>query len=251
MSNEDKPGILLEDLSWTQAESLLSEASLVVIPIGAAAKEHGPHLRLKTDWILADYLKMRILERCDVVVAPTLTYHHYPAFVDYPGSTSLRLATAQNLTIDVCRSLARHGPRRFYALNTGISTLSPLERAASSLARQQILLRYTNMPKAVRDAIAEVSQQEGGTHADEIETSMMLYIDPTSVEMAKAVKDYHPASGPLRRKRGRRGAYSPTGVYGDATLATAEKGRKVIDLLIEAVIKDIEELRYTLIQYLR
>ena len=40
---------------------------------------------------------------------------------------------------------------------------SPLERAASSLARQQILLRYTNMPKAVRDAIAEVSEQEGGT----------------------------------------------------------------------------------------
>jgi creatinine amidohydrolase len=105
---------------------------------------------------------MRILERCDVVVAPTLTYHHYPAFVDYPGSTSLRLATAQNLTVDVCQSLARLGPRRFYALNTGISTLSPLERAASSLARQQILLRYTNMPKAVRDAIAEVSEQEGG-----------------------------------------------------------------------------------------
>jgi creatinine amidohydrolase len=83
------------------------------------------------------------------------------------------------------------------------------------------------------------------------ETSMMLYIDPTSVEMAKAVNDYHPAPGPLRRKRGRRGAYSQTGVYGDATLATAEKGRKVIDLLIEAVIKDIEKLRHTRIQYLR
>jgi creatinine amidohydrolase len=248
MSNQPEPGILLEDLFWTQAQSLLVEASLVVIPIGAAAKEHGPHLRLKTDWILADYLKMRILERCEVVVAPTLTYHYYPAFVDYPGSTSLRLTTAQNLTIDVCRSLARHGPRRFYALNTGISTIRALERAASNLARHQILLRYTNIPKAASEAIADVTEQEGGTHADEIETSMMLYFDPTSVEMAKVVKDYHPAPGPLRRKRGRRGAYSPTGVYGDATLATAEKGRQVIEVLIEVIIRDIEELRRTRIQ---
>ena len=75
---------------------------------------------------------------------------------------------------------------------------------------------------------------------------MMLYIDPTSVEMGKGVKDCHPA--PLRRKRSRRSAYSPTGVYRDATLATAEKGRKVIEVLIEVVINDIEEVRHTVIQ---
>src|SRR5262249_54806522 len=72
-------GVLLEDLTWVEAEKVLTRETVVVIPIGAAAKEHGPHLLLKNDWILAEHLKRRVLERCDVVVAPTLAYHFYPA----------------------------------------------------------------------------------------------------------------------------------------------------------------------------
>ncbi len=241
--HQRKRGLLLEDLTWVQAESLLSEAAVVVIPIGAAAKEHGPHLKLKTDWILAEYLKMRILERREVTVAPTLNYHYYPAFLDYPGSISLRLKTARDFTIDVCRSLARHGPRRFYALNTGISTIRALRPAAISLASEHILLGYTDISKAASAVIAEVSQQEGGTHADEIETSMLLCIDPASVQMAKVAKDYHPGPGPLRRERSRKGAYSPTGIYGDATLATAEKGRKVLDSWLETIVREIQDIQ--------
>jgi len=243
MPHEPKRGLLLEDLTWVQAESLLGEATVVVIPIGAAAKEHGPHLSLKTDWILAEYLKMRVLAQCEVIVAPTLTYHYYPAFLDYPGSISLRFKTARDFTIDVCRGLARHGPRRFYALNTGISTILALKSAAINLAGEHILLRYTDISKAAGPAIAEVSEQEGGTHADEIETSMILYIDPRSVQMAKAARDYHPGPGPLRRQPHSKGAYSPTGIYGDATLASREKGEKVVEALIEAILGDIEDLR--------
>src|SRR5687767_15994482 len=88
-------GILLENLTWVEAEKILNEKTVVVIPVGAAAKEHGPHLKLKNDWLIAEYLKRRVLERSDVVVAPTVNYHFYPAFLEYPGSTSLRLETAQ------------------------------------------------------------------------------------------------------------------------------------------------------------
>jgi creatinine amidohydrolase len=236
-------GVLLEDLTWVEAESALTAASVIVLPVGAAAKEHGPHLRLKSDWILADYLKVRVLEQCDVVIAPTLTYHYYPAFIDYPGSTSLRLKTARHVTIDVCRCLARHGPRRMYALNTGVSTIVALESAANSLASDGILLRYTNIPKLVGAVSAQVAEQEAGTHADEIETSMMLYIDPTSVDMTKAAKDYHPGHGYLRRDPGSKGVYSPSGIYGDATLANREKGRQVVEALVEGILLEIEDLR--------
>src|SRR5215475_10133834 len=123
---EVRSGVLLEDLTWQQAEPRLTAETLVVLPIGAAAKEHGPHLLLKNDYLLAEYLKRRLLVHPKVVVAPTLNYHYYPAFVDYPGSTSLRLETARDLLVDICRSLAHHGPRKFYALNTGVSTMRPL-----------------------------------------------------------------------------------------------------------------------------
>jgi creatinine amidohydrolase len=241
---QSRRGILLEDLTWVEAERVLSRDAVVVIPIGAEAKEHGPHLRLKTDFILAEYLKRRVAERSAVVVAPTLNYHFYPSFVEYPGSTTLGLETARDVVIDICRSLARYGPRRFYALNTGVSTLRALEPAAQALAADGIVLRYTNILTITEDVEKAVRRQEGGTHADEIETSMMLYIDPASVDMKKAVKDYHPGGeGGLTRDPKGKGTYSPTGIWGDPTLATREKGRKVVEALVEGVLREIEALR--------
>src|SRR6185295_3987747 len=81
-------GVLLEDLTWVEAEKRLTPQTIVVIPIGAAAKEHGPHLKLKNDLILAEYLKKRVLAQADVVIAPTVNYHFYPSFLESPGSTS-------------------------------------------------------------------------------------------------------------------------------------------------------------------
>ena len=63
-------GVLLEDLTWQEAEKVLNLETIVVIPIGAASKEHGPHLRLKNDWLLAEYFKREILKCAEVVIAP-------------------------------------------------------------------------------------------------------------------------------------------------------------------------------------
>src|SRR5450755_3385749 len=119
-------GILLEDLTWQEAEKVLTPEAIVVIPIDAESKEHGPHLKLKNDFLIAEYLKREVLKSAAVVVAPTVNYHFYPAFIEYPGSTTLRIETARDLLVDICRSLARYGPRRFYALNTGVSTIRAL-----------------------------------------------------------------------------------------------------------------------------
>jgi creatinine amidohydrolase len=238
------PGVLLEDLTWTEAEARLTPEAVVVIPIGAAAKEHGPHLRLKNDFILAEHFKRRVLEAARVVIVPTVAYHFYPAFVEYPGSITLRFNTARDLIIDICTSLAAFGPRRFYALNTGVSTARPLAAAAEELAAAGILLRFTDIKKALAPIEAEVCQQEGGSHADESETSMLLHIDPASVDMTKAEKDYNlSGTGGLSRKPGGPATYSPTGIWGDATLATREKGERIVNAVVLALLTDIEAVR--------
>jgi creatinine amidohydrolase len=247
-------GVLLENLTWQEAEKLLKPETVVVIALGAAAKEHGPHLKLKNDWTMAEYYKRRVLKSADVVVAPTINYHFYPAFVEYPGSTTLRMETARDLTVDICRGLARFGPRRFYLINTGVSTLRALRPAAETLAAEGILLHYLDVTKDVEQTVKPLMRQEGGTHADEIETSKMLYIDPAAVNMRKAVKDYHPrpegrtgvrlTRDPQVAARGE-GTYSPTGSWGDPTLATREKGRKVTEATVAVILKQIEALRQT------
>jgi len=237
-------GILLEDLTWVEAEKVLTPETVVVVPLGAESKEHGPHLKLKNDFILATYLKGRIRERSAVVIAPTVNYGFYPAFVEYPGATSLRLETSRDMIVEICRGLARFGPRRFYVLNTGVSTVRALGPAAEVLAGDGILMRYTDLLKVMEPVEKQVSQQEGGTHADEIETSMILYMSPGDVDMSKAVKDYHPGKGGLTRDPKKEGmTYSATGVFGDATLATKEKGKKVTEALVNAIVQEIEELR--------
>lgn len=237
-------GVLLEDLTWQEAEKVLTPDAIVVIPIGAESKEHGPHLKLKNDFLIAEYLKREVLKRSAVVVAPTVNYHYYPAFVEYPGTTTLRLETARDLMVDICRSLARYGPRRFYALNTGVSTIRALRLSEDVLASDGIRFRYTNILTVAEAAEKQVKQEEGGTHADEIETSMMLFIAPSTVDMKKAVKDYHPSpQGGLTRNPRGDGAYSASGVYGDATLATREKGEIVVRATVEGILKDIGDLR--------
>ncbi len=85
---------------------------MVVIPLGAESKEHGPHLLLWNDFLLAQSFTAQVLASADVVIAPTLNYSYYPAFAEYPGWTGLRLETARDLLVDLCRawrSLGRGG----------------------------------------------------------------------------------------------------------------------------------------------
>jgi creatinine amidohydrolase len=215
--DKSSAGILLEQISWEQAERVLTPERVIVIPLGAEAKEHGLHLPLGNDWTMADYLKNRVLEAAPVVIAPTINYSYYPAFLEYPGSTSLKLETARDMIVDICRSLASYGPPKFYVLNTGISTVTPLDAAAKILAADGLVLRYTDLKSL--DAVTEkIQEQPGGTHADEIETSMMLYIAPNTVNMKRAVKDFNPRrpGGLTRNSTATRGIYSPTGAWDES-----------------------------------
>jgi len=235
---------LLEALTWDEAERILTPDTVVVIPLGAGSKEHGRHLQLNNDFLTAEYFKRRVLEAAakNVVIAPTINYSYYPAFLEYPGSTSLSLETARAMYTDIIHSLAHYGPKRFYILNTGVSTLRPLGLAAADLAKDGILLRYLDLTKD--NPVEKKLRQSGGTHADEIETSMTLYIAPQTVQMKKAARDLSPnRPGPLTRDPKGKGTYSPTGAWGDPTLATREKGEAIAESLVAQILKEIDELR--------
>jgi creatinine amidohydrolase len=239
--------VRIGERTWVEAQQLLDTSTVVVIPIGAEAKEHGPHLPLNNDWLLAEYFATRIAAVTRVVLYPTVNYHFYPSFVEYPGSTSLQLGTARDVIIDIVRSIARHGPRRFYILNTGVSTLRALAPSRDSLLASGIVMQYTNILEVGKEAEDRVRQQAGGTHADELETSMMLYMYPKVVHMARAVNDYHPGAGGLTRdslaavREGK--VWSRSGTYGNATLATRAKGRVLVEAQVKGMLAEIARLR--------
>jgi creatinine amidohydrolase len=193
---------------------------------------------------MAEYLKERVLAAAPVAIAPTVNYSYFPAFLEYPGSTSLKRETARDMILDICQSLASYGPRLFYILNTRISTIRPLSEAVKTLASEGVTLRYFAWDE-IDIVVKKVQQEAGGTHADEIETSMMLYIAPNTVRMSRAAKDLNPdRRGPLMRNpKATEGTYSPTGAWGDSTLATKEKGQIFVEATVKAILVDIEDLQ--------
>jgi creatinine amidohydrolase len=237
-------GTLIERLSWDEARPLLTRAAIVVIAVGAQSKEHGRHLPLNNDWLMAEYLKARVVRDAPVIAYPTINYHFYPAFRPFPGSTTLEQTTARDLMADVVRSIAAHGPRKFYVLNTGVSTIAPLKATQALLRLEGIEMQFTDILSVAGDVEKKLSTQKEGTHADETETSAMLYIAPDVVKMPKAVKDYRRLRDQWRHIEGG-GPEAATGVYGDPTLATREKGQAIVEAMVAGILKEIESLRRT------
>ncbi len=244
LAGPDKTSVVLEELTWLQAEEALKEYEVALIALGARTKEHGPHLLLKNDYIMAEYLKERVIKEVPVIVLPTLQYGYYPAFLEYPGSISIKAETFKNLILDICRSMNGYGIRKFYVLNTGVSTLRPLKLAQDELSKQGIVLHYLNILEIDKSLPSGLLEQEGGTHADEGETSMMLYIAPETVDMSKAVKDFdsRPNRRGLTRDPKGEGHYSPTGIWGDPTLATKKKGKIIVEATVSEIIHQVKEL---------
>ena len=240
-------GVWLEDLTWPEAASWLGRGAPVLVPVGAAAKEHGPHLPLKTDLLLARALAEEVRRALPVVIAPVVGFGYYPAFRHYPGSQHLGPATFQALITEILEGFIAQGARNLALLNTGVSTEAPLRIVVRELyERSGVRVPVADIRNLGRSA-AGVFEQKLGGHGDEHETSLILAIEPEAVRMRPGAPDYghaldapktvfyvpgvfsgDPASGP---------DYSATGIRGDATLASAAKGRAAL----EAMARDLVE----------
>lgn len=236
------PGAYLGDLSWPEAERRFATSPIVIVPFGAGAKEHGPHLPMNADRVVMDYLLQAAVESSDVIVAPPILHGWFPAFRDFPGTEIADPGVFQNYVQQVGLSLAGHGAQRIIFLNTGISKATGLP---ISIAAREIRVQ-TGVPTLVvswddleTDEIGALQEQVVGGHGDEIETSINLYLQPERVNMALAVQDYgdrtpkdYGGYQPGRLTRDETDPlYSATGIFGDATLATAEKGQKALEVL--------------------
>jgi creatinine amidohydrolase len=114
--------IRLAERTYLEAGRLArDERAVVILPLGAV-EQHGPHLPLLVDWLGAEELARHVaphLERAGyrVILAPALPYGASPLALTWPGTISLSRATLRRVIVDVVRSLARHGFRRFVLAN--------------------------------------------------------------------------------------------------------------------------------------
>jgi creatinine amidohydrolase len=246
------PGVWLGDLTWPEAQARFDGGAIVVVPIGAGAKEHGHHLPLKTDYLLARELSERVMAALPVVVAPVVTLGYFPAFVRYPGSQHLRSETFIALLKDVLSKLIRDGAQRLAVVNTGVSTEAPLRVAVRDLYEEHGVRVHTADIRALGLEVGSSMEQKAGGHGDESETSMILAIEPESVRMEKAAPDYgHRLEAPrtvfyqpvvFDGDENAGPDYSRTGVFGDPSLATAAKGEALLTAMATELVDGLREL---------
>jgi len=231
----------IADLPWPTVAARLAAGATALLPIGAASKEHGPHLPLGTDCIQASYFSECVAASCNALLWPVVAYGYYPAFRDYPGSISLQEPTFSCLVTDILEDIARAGAHTAVLLNTGISTIGPLE-ALLALRPQRMPVRLINCYAGTRfcAVVAEVAEQAFGGHADEIETALMLAIKPSQVHLELAVASVTPIEhGAFNRRDPDAKNYSPSGVNGDPSLASVAKGQRLLEALVADVIDEV------------
>ena len=244
-------GAYLGHLTWPEAEKRIVEAPIVIVPFGAGAKEHGPHLPMNADQVVMEYLVQKAIESGDVVVVPPILHGWFPAFRGFPGTEIADVSVFQAYVQEIGMSLARQGARRIVFLNTGINKATGLP---ISIVAREIRVQ-TGVPTLVvswddleTPALALLQEQREGGHADEIETSINLYLQPDHVHMDLAVQDY--GDKPAKDFNGYEPGlfardpadpnYSVTGLYGDPTLATAEKGKRALEIMSREWLKTLE-----------
>lgn len=236
------PGAYLGELSWTDAEVRLRETPVVVVPFGGGAKEHGPHLPMNADQKVMEYLCQLAVDSVDVIVAPPILHGWFPAFRGFPGTEVADPDVFERYVFEVALSLVGQGAQRIVFLNTGIAKATglPISIAAREIRAQTgtptLVVSWDDLETPELDALRTESM---GGHAGELETSINLFLQPDLVHMDRAVVDYgdsdpqdYPGYKPGRLARDPNDpGFTETGVFGDPTLANAEKGQRALEIL--------------------
>jgi creatinine amidohydrolase len=222
--------------AWPQVAELARAGRVAVLPFGAF-EQHGPHMPLSTDTIMAQELARRLAARAGALLLPPVHYGETSGNDEFPGTVSLGFDTVRHIALDICASLRRAAVAGLVVVNGDYGNQAPLKLAARE-ARDQLgypvlVIDYPGLAEIAAEVSRTPPAGHGFYHADEVETSMVLAIEPDAVQMERAAAEYPqfpPVYGatpvPLRQ-------VSASGVFGDPRGASAEKGERILDALTE------------------
>ena len=255
------------EMIWYEIKHAAEQDRVAVLPV-ATIEDHGPHLPVDTDVLLTSEICDRAVGRIpeDAILVPVVPHGYSPHHMDFHGTITIAWDTFIKYVQDVCCSLAYHGFKRILVVNGHGSNTSPLDLSArlSNIEYEgKILCASVNhwdlrKVKEVGGALRE-SGYGGTSHAGEYETSLYLALKPDLVKMDKAVDERSPLpssfktdllsgthpEGSAARLIPYWSSQTASGVLGDATKATKEKGDKFLEAAIVGLIDLIRELKGT------
>jgi creatinine amidohydrolase len=248
------------EMSWPQIREAASQGRLAVVPI-ATIEDHGHHLPVDTDLLLCTAVCERAVERAAnrAVLVPAINHGYSPHHMDFPGPITIAAETLIRYGVDVCKSLVHHGFKRILIVNGHgsntpfvdiIARLTVVETGALAAG-----VNYWAAPgvREAAESLRESGKIGGMNHAGEFETSIYLALKPELVDMSKAVHElsHRPSKnywtdliggdGPLTMME-HWSALSETGVMGDPTKATPEKGHVLLNAAVNGIVELIDEM---------
>ena len=241
--------IELDRMAWPEVKAELEAGRDTVVIAFGATEQHGPHLPLATDALIGDHLARRIADRLDAFVAPTVRIGCSEHHLAFPGTLSVSEDTFHHVVADIVRSFARGGFRRIVLLPTHGGNFGPLGAALDKLGPIEGVEIHALTDLGALFAIAElgvrehgVALGEGGLHAGEWETSMMMSIHPQLVRLDERQAGY---TGDMESAVGAifgAGVQSiaANGVIGDPAQASVEHGARYWEAVEAIALKAID-----------
>lgn len=219
----------------------IKKVKIALLPVGAL-EAHGPHLPLGTDNFLAEKLSEKISLSIECFILPTVNYGQVWSLENFPGSISINNNTLIDLIFEIGKGVYKNKFSTLAIINTHLGNEYALKEAQRKLLSFCPELKTFNFFYPGTKNIIEKVRESGKSHdkffhADEIETSYMLYLDENNVDMSKALNEnpVYPAEidmTPIRWEK-----FTSTAVMGNALSATKEKGEKIITQTIENIVK--------------
>ncbi|MBX9976596.1 creatininase family protein [Cytobacillus firmus] len=266
-SGELRSKRFLARLTSTQINELNKLDSLVILPIGAM-EQHGPHLPVFTDTLLAETLLENafnyISEDANIWVLPPLPYGKSNEHCGRPGTVSLSSSTLQSIVMDIGKSIKQSGFKRLVLFNAHGGNHDLLNLMAREVRLETDLMVFRVNVGSLEIDESLISEQESvlGIHGGDYETSMILASYPEWVNIGEVVGEYPNLSDYSEYLSFQKGNFawtindmSSTGILGDARSATKEKGKilyesqgkqlaKILMVMKEFEIEDIKNTQY-------
>ncbi len=254
------PSPWLQDMTWEEAEHMLeSSKGTIIIPVGST-EQHGPHLPLGTDTMVANTLAEDAARQTGIPVAPPLWFGWSPHHMVLPGTITIRPEILVEMAYDIMSSLHRHGFSKIILLNghriVNVTWMQIAgERAKRELGATVVIFDPAYMSKS----FAKEAGWGAVGHAEEIEGSHMWYRFPERVKMERAVDNPHrgrplysvdPAfTGdtlcyvPSSEAEMRDAAKAAGGTTGEPSKASVEGGKRYHDHLVSRLVEVIRMLQ--------